>query len=171
MADEPVFLFTATYDSAEDARADYEAVKQLHAAGEIGTYDAAVITKDDDGRVHVNKHEKPTQHAAWTGVAVGAVVGILFPPALIGTAIVGGAAGGLIGHLWKGMSRKDMREIGELLDDGNAALVVVGKSELKEVLGKAVTRAGKTDERPLHADSQVVEDVIENAAMGAEFEP
>jgi len=64
-----------------------------------------------------------------------------------------------------------MREIGELLDDGNAALVVVGKSELKEVLGKAVTRAGKTDERPLHADSQVVEDVIENAAMGAEFEP
>jgi uncharacterized membrane protein len=170
MADTPVFLYVATYATEGDAHADYEAVKALHLAGEIGTYDAAVVTKDADDKVHVHKHEKPTQHGVWTGVAVGAVLGILFPPSLIGTAIVGGAAGGLIGHLWKGMSRTDMKEIGEMLDEGNAALVVVGKSRLEEVLGKAVTRAAKISEREIDSDNKVLEDVVENAARGAEFE-
>ena len=54
-------------------------MKELHSLGVIGTHDAAVITKDADGKVKVSKHEKPTDHGAWTGVAVGAVVGILFP--------------------------------------------------------------------------------------------
>ena len=170
MADTPVFLYVATYDDVADAQADYDAVRELHAAGAIGTYDAAVVTKDVDGKVAVHKHEKPTQHGVWTGVAVGAVLGILFPPSLIGTAIVGGAAGGLIGQLWKGMSRKDMKEIGELLDEGNAALVVVGKSRLEEVLGKAVIRAAQINEREIDSDNKVLEDAIENAARGAEFE-
>jgi hypothetical protein len=30
-----------------------------------------------------------TRHGAWGGAAAGAVVGILFPPAIIGSAIVG----------------------------------------------------------------------------------
>jgi uncharacterized membrane protein len=167
MSDTPVFLYVATYADEADARADYEAVKALHAAGEIGTYDAAVVTKDAEGKVAVHKHEKPTQHGVWTGVAVGAVLGVLFPPSLIATAIVGGAAGGLIGHLWKGMSRKDMKEIGEMLDEGNAALVVVGKSQLEEILGKAVTRATKISEREVDADNEVLEDVVANAAIDA----
>jgi uncharacterized membrane protein len=108
------------------AQQDYEAVKALHSEGVLGTYDAGVVEKVADGKVHVHKREKPTQKGAWTGVAVGAVVGILFPPSLIGGALVGGAAGGLIGHLWHGMSRKDMKELGETLDEGQAALVVIG---------------------------------------------
>jgi uncharacterized membrane protein len=43
----------------------------------------------------VTKTEKPTQHGAWTGAAVGALVGIIFPPAVIGSAIVGAGAGEL----------------------------------------------------------------------------
>ena len=72
LADRPVFLYAAAYTSADDARLDYEALLELHAAGVVGTYDAAVIEKDADGKVHVHKREKPTQHGAWTGVGVGA---------------------------------------------------------------------------------------------------
>ena len=107
MSDRPVFLYAAIYDDVADAEADYEAVFELHAAGAIGTYDSAVIRRDDDGKVHVTKTEKPTQHGAWTGAGVGALVGLIFPPALIGSAIVGAGAGGLIGHLSEGMSRGD----------------------------------------------------------------
>jgi uncharacterized membrane protein len=170
MAKELVFLHVATYDDEAAARTDYAAVKKLHSDGEIGTYDATVVTRDAEGKVHVNKHEKPTQHGAWTGVAVGAVVGILFPPTLIAIAAVGGLAGGLLGHLWGGMSRADMDEIGELLDSGKAALVVIGKSQLTEVLGESVTHATSVNERPIHADSEVVEDAIKNAAMGPSYQ-
>ncbi len=105
MSDRPVFLYAAIYDDFDDAELDYEAVFDLHAAGAIGTFDSAVIRKDEDGKVRVTKTEKPTQHGAWTGAGVGAVVGILFPPALIGSAVVGATAGGLIGHLRGDLAR------------------------------------------------------------------
>src|SRR5262249_45707463 len=62
-----------------------------------------------------------------SGAVVGAVVGILFPPSIIVAAGVGAAIGGVSGHLWRGMSRADVKEFGEVIDDGAAALVVVGE--------------------------------------------
>jgi hypothetical protein len=72
-----VFAFVAVYDNVHDAESDYEIVKDLHSGGIVGTYDAAVITKDESGKVHVSKDEKPTQHGAWSGLGIGALVGIL----------------------------------------------------------------------------------------------
>jgi uncharacterized membrane protein len=149
MSDRPVFLYAATYASLGDADADYDALLELHDLNLVGTYDVAIINKDEHGKVHVKKHEKPTQHGAWTGIAVGAVAGVLFPPSIIASAVVGGAAGGLIGHLARGMSRGDMKDLGEVLDDGEAALVVVGQSRVAEQLDKALTRAEKSIEREI----------------------
>ncbi len=100
----------------------------------------------------MHKHEKPTQHGAWTGIAVGAVVGILFPPSLIGSAAVLGVAGGVTGHLWKGMSRSDVKELGELLDEGDAALVVVGESKLEQYLDRVFSRAAKRLAKEIKSD-------------------
>src|SRR6476469_10975704 len=111
MSDRPVFLYAAVYDEIADAEADYEAVFDLHAAGAIGTFDSAVIRKEADGKVRVTKTEKPTQHGAWAGAAAGAVVGILFPPSLIAGAAVGAGAGGLTGHLSRGISRSDLKDL------------------------------------------------------------
>jgi uncharacterized membrane protein len=154
MSDRPLFIYAATYATVVDASADYEALIELHHAHLVGTYDVALITKDEQGKVHVQKHEKPTQHGAWTGIAVGALAGVLFPPSIIGSAAVGGLAGGVIGHLARGMSRGDMKELGELVDTGQAALVIVGESRVGEQLDKALTRALKTIEKQTEADSK-----------------
>jgi uncharacterized membrane protein len=157
MSENPVFIYAAVYSDLIGAEADYETLLDLHAADLIGTYDVALIDKDDAGKVHVMKHEKPTQHAAWTGIAVGAVVGILFPPSILGAAVVGGATGGVLGHFFRGMSRGDAKELGELLDDGQAALIVIGKSRLQEQLDKALERAQKSIEREVAADTEELE--------------
>ena len=52
-----IFIYIGTYTSESAARSDYEIVKDLHAVGAVGTYDAAVVTKDGSGKVHVNKDE------------------------------------------------------------------------------------------------------------------
>src|ERR1017187_2384891 len=127
-----VFIYIGTYPSEAAAQADYDIVKDLQAAGAVGTYDAAVVTKDDEGKVHVNKDEMATRHGAWGGAAVGALIGILFPPAIIASAAGGAAAGGVGGHLWRGMSRADVRELWEIIDDGQAALVIAGESKVAE---------------------------------------
>ncbi len=129
-----VFVYIGTYANEESARADYDIVKDLHADKSIGTYDASVVTKDPDGKVHVNKDETATRHGAWGGAAVGAVVGILFPPSIIVGAAVGAAVGGVGGHLWNGMSRADVKEFGDIIDAGQAALVIVGESTIEAAL-------------------------------------
>jgi uncharacterized membrane protein len=147
MSDGPVFLYAAIYDEIGDAEADYEAVFDLHAAGAIGTFDSAVIRKEADGKVRVTKTEKPTQHGAWTGAAVGALVGIIFPPAVLGSAIVGAGAGGLTGHLSRGISRGDLKELGDELEAGTAAVIVLGESKIEEQLEQATQRANKLIEK------------------------
>lgn len=167
MSDSPLFLYVATYDSAFDAEQDFDAVFDLHDAGLIGTYDAALITKSD-GKVHVHKKEKPTQHGAWTGLGVGAVLGLLFPPSILGAAAVGGLTGGVVGHLWKGMSRGDLKDLGETLDEGEAAVIVIGESKIDEQLEKALGRATKRVNKEVDADAaQVKAALAEEEAKAA----
>ena len=164
MADRPVFLYAAIYDEIAEAEADYEAVFDLHALGAIGTFDSAVIRKEEDGKVRVTKTEKPTQHGAWTGAGVGALVGLIFPPGVLGAAIVGAGAGGLTGHLTKGISRGDLKELGDELEANTAAVIVIGESKLEEQLEKATARANKLIAKEIDADADELEREIDAAA-------
>lgn len=141
--DETTFIYLAVYGDEADATADYAAVKDLYAADAIGEFDAAIIRKDDTGTVHIDKHETATRKSAWGGAVVGAVVGIIFPPSIPATAALGALAAGLTGHFLKGMSRKDVKELGELLGPGEAALLVVGWRP-ERAFDKAFSRATKT---------------------------
>ncbi len=154
MSDRPVFVYAAAYADLADCIQDYDTLIELHQAKLVGTYDVAVISKDAEGKVHVEKHEKPTQHGAWGGIAVGALVGVLFPPSIIGAAAVGGVVGGVGAHLRKGVSRGDAKELGELLDEGEAALIVIGESRLEEQLNKELQRAERTIEKEIDADGE-----------------
>jgi len=155
MAKEPVFLYLATFESLDDAKNAYARVKELHGAGAIGTYDGAVVSKDAEGKVHVHKDEKPTQYGAWTGLAVGAVVGLIFPPLFlgdIGFALFGAGAGALVGHFRSGMSRADAKELGGLIDESQAAVIVIGKSSLAEAVDQDQIKAIKQWEKQVPMD-------------------
>jgi uncharacterized membrane protein len=155
------FVYIATYPDELAARADYEAVKELHAGGLVGSYDAAIVTKDERGKVHENKDETATRHGAWWGIAAGAAVGVLFPPAVLGAAAVGGVIGGVSGHLAKGMSRSRAKELGDFIDPGEAGLVVVGESKVEAAIQKAVTRAEKQTAEELGVDPKDIDKVLQ----------
>ena len=161
---ESVFIYVGTYQDKAAAGDDYQVIKDLHSAGAVGTYDAAVVTKDYDGKVHVNKDEMATRHGAWGGAAVGAVVGILFPPSIIGTALVGAAAGGVGGHLWRGMSRSDVKELGDIIDAGQAALVIVGESKVEQAVEKAGLKAEKHVAKELDVSPKDIDKAVQEAA-------
>jgi uncharacterized membrane protein len=162
--DAPMFLYIGTYPSEAAARADYDIVKDLHTVDVVGTYDAAVITKDSSGKVHVNKDEMATRHGGWGGAAAGAVVGILFPPSIIGTALVGGAIGAVSGHLWRGISRSDVKELGELIDAGEAALLVVGANTLEQALDNAGLKPAKQVTKQVDVSTADVDAAVKDAA-------
>jgi uncharacterized membrane protein len=159
-----VFIYIGTYPSQDAAEADREVVMDLHAAGAVGSYDVAVVTKDDNGKVHEHKHEMATRHGGWGGAAVGALIGCLFPPAIIVTTAAGAAVGAVSGHLWRGMSRKDCKELGELIDDGQAALVIVGESTIEQAVDKAALKAEKQVAKELDVKPRDIDKAIQQAA-------
>ncbi|MGI9007694.1 MAG: DUF1269 domain-containing protein [Streptosporangiaceae bacterium] len=160
------FILVATYPDEQAAREDYQVVKEAHAEGLVGSYDAAVITKDVTGKVHENKDETGTRHGAWWGVAAGAAVGVLFPPSILGAAAVGGVIGGVGGHLAKGMSRSQAKELGDFINPGEAGLLVVGESKIEQVLAQSIRRAEKQTARELDIDPKDVDRVMDEAIQG-----
>ena len=157
------FILVATYPDEAAAQDDYQVVKDAHAAGLVGSYDAAVVTKDANGKVHENKDETATRHGAWWGVAAGAAVGIIFPPAVLASAAVGGVIGGVSGHLAKGMSRSEAKELGDFIDPGQAGLVIVGESKVEDAIKKAVTRAEKQTAKELDVPPKDLDKALQQA--------
>src|SRR5262249_33749002 len=144
-------------------RGGYQVVKESHARGLVGPCDAAVITKDMNGKVHENKDETSTRHGAWWGVAAGAAVGALFPPSILGAAAVGGVIGGVSGHLAKGMSRTQAKELGDFIHPREAGLLVVGEAKVEEAIAKAVTRAEKQTAKELDVNPKDVDRIMRQA--------
>jgi uncharacterized membrane protein len=164
VSDNPMFLFAGEYESVEDAKADLDTLKELHREHIVGTYDAAVVTKNEEGKVKiVDKIEKPTQHGGWAGMAVGAAIGLIFPPSILVGGLLGAGAGALIGHLEGGMSRQDVKEVGEMLDDSEAALIVVGEATVERAVDEATKRAKKQLKKEVGADAKELERAIDRA--------
>jgi uncharacterized membrane protein len=148
-----LLVLAASYDDVAEAEADYEAVKALYR--EIKTshdFDAAVIARKADGKLEVvKKHEEPTRHGAahglgW-GLAIGAVCAILPAVGLLGGLVVGGAGGAAIGavtgHIKGGMDDSDLKGLGDIVDQGQAALIVVYATNMADQVAaniKAVNR-------------------------------
>ena len=167
MAMDTYVVYLGVYGSAEDAEADYEAIKELHnEEGLMDAYDAAVIARNDKGKVKITKkHETPTRVGGVLGAGVGLATGLviaLFPFAAIGAAALAGTTGGAVlgavaGHAAAGMSRHDLKELGEQLDDGEAGLIVVGVTDVGSRVEQAMTKAQKIERKELKADSAEIE--------------
>jgi uncharacterized membrane protein len=168
MAIDTFIAFVGVYDNVSDADADYELVKDLHTKeGLIDAYDAAVIEHRADGKVKITKkHETPTRAGGVLGGGVGLATGLvvaLFPFAAIGGGLLAVTAGGgavlgaLAGHAAAGMSRHDLKELGEQLDAGQAGLVVVGVSDMGAKIEREMKRARKVEAKQLKADTAEIE--------------
>jgi uncharacterized membrane protein len=150
-----LYVIAAAYEGVDAAVADYEAVKALYREVKSSNdFDAAVIRKDDDGTVHiVKKHEQPTRHGAAVGLGWGLAVGVvatLFPPVGIGIVTAGGAGaviGGVTGHASGGMSRSDLKELGDVLDAGQAGLIAVYETNLADQVAANIKAANRVISR------------------------
>ena len=162
------FAYLGVYADLDDAKADYEAVKALHVElGLIDAYDAAIIERREDGKVKiVKKHETPTRVGGVLGGGAGLATGLviaLFPAAAIGagllagTTAVGAALGSLAGHAAAGMSRGDLKDAGEALDEGTAGLVVVAVADMQAKIEHAMKKAKKIEEKQMKADAEAIE--------------
>lgn len=142
MADASYVVYAAAYDNVDDAIADFTTLKE---AG-LRHITAALVTKDDKGRVKVHEKTYAGKVGGVVGLIGGAAIGAIFPPAgaaVLADAVVGGAALGAIGHFAGGMSRRDLKDLGSLLDEGSAAVVAVAEDAVATDVDNALSHAAK----------------------------
>ena len=148
----------ASYDSVSDAEVDYEAVKALYAAAGVGhDFDAAILERGDDGKVNVaKKHEASTRHGAWEGLAIGAVAAILPGIGLAAGAAVGAGIGAVAGHMKGGMKDSDLKELGEVLDKGEAGLIVIYATNMADQVAASLKAEDRFVSEAIDADADAL---------------
>jgi len=162
MANDTLVVIANQYDREADALADFEELRKLYDKEEIGeAFDAAVLTRKDNGKVEIAKRVAgPTRHGASVGLGSGLALGAalaLFPAislagALIAGGTLGAGAGAIAGHMVSGMSRSDLKDLGEVLDNGTSGLVVVARTNVETMVEGATTRAKHRAKAQLQAD-------------------
>jgi uncharacterized membrane protein len=148
-------VLAASYDSVSDAEVDYEAVKALYYNAGVGhDFDAAVLEREADGKVKVvDKHEQSTRHSAWKGLALGAVAAILPGIGLGVGAAVGAGIGAVSGHFKGGLSNDDLKELGGVLDKGQAGLLVLYKTNMADQIAANIKAENRYVSQQIDADA------------------
>jgi uncharacterized membrane protein len=154
MMSDTLYVLAAAYDHVDDALADYEAIKVAHDhVGSTHEFDANVIAKGADGTVEiVRRHDAGKSQGAekglmW-GLAAGAVAALFPAVGILSALAVGGGAGAALGafagHASTGLRREDLMTLGEVLDEGDAGVVVVYSADMADRVGAGFGRARRT---------------------------
>ena len=93
-------VVVAAFADEDAASAAYDALKDAESAGSVQVEGVLVVKTDENGKVKV---QEMTDHSTRTGLkwgAVGGVVlGIIFPPSILASAVGWGVVGGVLGKI------------------------------------------------------------------------
>jgi hypothetical protein len=93
-------LLVAIFDNEAAADAGLQALRHLHAAGDITLYGTGVVVKDTMGRVSVRAPHESELVGTATGLAVGSLIGLLGGPVGVALgAVTGTVLGAVAWHL------------------------------------------------------------------------
>ena len=149
--EDTMYVLAASYDDVEDALAEQAAIVTAYRhVGSSLHFDATVVAKDEAGKVQiVRQHDEPTRHAKTVGtgweLATGAVAALFPGIGIVAALAVGGVAGRMLGahagHAATALSRDDLKALGEVLDRGDAGLVVVYGPDMADRVTGSITAA------------------------------
>ncbi len=123
MADKYSFL-VIKYPQADTATAALEALKELSHEKVVKLRDAAVVTKNEKGKIKVHQTKDDSIGKGFIkGGLIGVVFAALFGP--VGWIAMGAAAGGLFASFDRGIKNKLLKELGENMTSAESALAIL----------------------------------------------
>ena len=158
-----------TTEEAERVRGDLVDIQREQL---ISLEDAVVVERDASGQVHLRQALTLTAAGALGGGFWGSLVGLLFLNPLLGAAVGAGigAASGSLSDL--GINDGFMREVGETLPEGTAALFVLLRDatpdRVIERLRAHAPHAKLLRTNLSHTDEERLRQLLETASKQAE---
>src|SRR4051794_1527811 len=150
----PVDLYVAAYLDPDAAREDWDAVKQLASDEVIKVEGLVLVSRRSDGKIHVDDNFHEAAKGAGWGAVGGAVVGLIFPPALLASAAVGAGvgagAGALLSHAEKTAIKEDVEDT---LPPNSSGIVAVFEEQWAGDVQKALANASKVTKEEVDSSS------------------
>lgn len=136
-------LVVASFATLDEAQEAYELLKDADDGRTLRIDGVVVLTHDDEGKLKV---VKVTDHSTRTGLAWGALggllVGVFFPPSIIAGAVVGGAAGAVIGKARQVHHKHEIADrLAETIGPDQSGLIALVTDPRAERLQKALDKA------------------------------
>lgn len=162
-------LAVADFDDTEAAWAAYELLKAVEDKRTVKIEGVIVIKRDTDGKLEVQKAtDHSTRRGLGWGIVGGVVLGVIFPPSVIGSAVVLGAAGAGAGKARQLHHRKELsEELQDAIDPGHSGLIALVSDPRAVEIQKALEKANRVVES---AVDDVLAGEIKAAAKEAEAE-
>jgi uncharacterized membrane protein len=136
-------LFVADFNDTGAALEAYEVLKEIEDGRHVEIEAVLVLKRDEGGEVQVQTVTDPSTRRGLTwGIVGGVVLGVIFPPSIIGSAVVLGAGGAAIGKAREVHHRKELAdELQDAIDPGHSGIVALvsdpGVLEIRKALEKA----------------------------------
>ena len=120
-------VIAAIYPTEDGAKSTLDQLQQMKKDDIIHIIDAATMRKEADGKVHTYQADIPhAKSAAVKGGVIGAVVGIIFPPAILAATALGAAAGAVGGKTMNVALKADgIKQTANELEPGTSAIIAV----------------------------------------------
>ncbi len=156
MSDHSVVLAIASYPSRSTAEHDFRAISALKHKARVDQVAAASVEKGANGWLEIARHHSEAMPLAWGVVLLGSVLtvvaaplGIKFLASVLGTSAEWEGAAAIVSRFWHEVPRDRLRIMGNLLESGQTALVVVAVGDNKAHIGPdPVQRHHQDRDRP-----------------------
>jgi len=128
MSDVPMQIIIAAFQDEDEADQALKTLKEAKKEKLISIDNAAVIRKDDEGKLHIKETaDMGGGKGAGIGTLVGGAIGLIGGPVgVVAGGALGAVVGGLTAKLYDGGFKDDrLRQIGTSLQPGTSAIIAV----------------------------------------------
>lgn len=163
-------LLVADFSETDTAWTAYEALNSIQDGRHVKIEGVVVVRRDAEGKLEIQKAtDHSTKRGAVWGVVGGAVLGVLFPPSILGSALLLGASGAAVG---KAREAHHKHELAEQLDSaiapGHSGIIALvsdpGVVEIRKALELANSIVESTVDNVVAKDIRAVADEGEAAS-------
>ena len=138
-------LIVADFNDTAIAWQAYELLKSLEDGRTVEIEGVVVVKKNDDGKLEVQKvTDHTTRRGLGWGVVGGVVLGVIFPPSILASAVVLGAAGAASGALVERHHKKELAdELQDAIEPGHSGIIALVSDPSVVEIQKALDKADR----------------------------
>lgn len=152
-------LLVADFSEKQLAMEAYTELRRAADANRLRVEGGFVLAKDEAGELTIEEAtDLRTRRGLRWGLVAGAIVGVFFPPSLLGSLAVGGAVGAGVGRLRHNRFAGEFaEELSTVIEPGHSGLVMLVSDPAMIELEKALAKADRIVQRAV--DKAVVDEI------------